>query len=185
MVKITTSWRHVLLAFAVLVFWAPQARSADSALKPFFGHFVGQTLFETDKDISARDLDVRIQPLQRGFSMEWTTLTHRADGRRKQTFVTVNFQATRHPGVYRSANRVNRQGVAIPVDPMSGDPYIWAKLVDRTLTVYAMIVNDDGGYEIQTYDRTVVADGLELRFERIRNGAAPRVIRANLTRRPN
>jgi hypothetical protein len=78
--------------------------------------------------------------------------------------------------------KVNVFGGNVALDPMQGDPYVWARIEGPTLTVYALHILDDGGYEMQVYDRTIAEGGLELRFSRIRNGTSLRDIRASLGR---
>ena len=51
-----------------------------------------------------------------------------------------------------------------PLDPMAGEPYLWAHLSDDTLTVQALLITEDGGYEIQTYERRLAPHGLDLTF---------------------
>jgi hypothetical protein len=64
--------------------------------------------------------------------------------------------------------RPNYFGGWVPLDPMKSEPYIWARIKEATLTVYAMHVIDDGSYEMQTYDRTLTKEGMRLDFTRIR-----------------
>jgi len=50
------------------------------------------------------------------------------------------------------------------------------------LTVNTLIILDEGGYEIQTYERRIIDDGMYLEFSRIRNGEKLKDIRAKLLR---
>jgi hypothetical protein len=61
-------------------------------------------------------------------------------------------------------------GHAEPLDPLKGEPYVWAGISGPTLTVHALLITNDGGYEIQVYRRTLTADGMALTFSRNRNG---------------
>ena len=65
---------------------------------------------------------------------------------------------------------------------MQGDPYVWARIVGDTLTIYALVVLEEGGYQMQVYDRTLSEAGLELEFSRIRNGERLRNIATTLKR---
>ena len=65
---------------------------------------------------------------------------------------------------------------------MQGEPYVWARLNGDTLSVYSLFVTDEGGYEIQQYDRTLVAEGLRLKFQRLRNGTPLRSVTTVLKR---
>jgi hypothetical protein len=73
-------------------------------------------------------------------------------------------------------------GNRVPMDPLSGDPFVWCRIAGRTLTVYALLINDAGRYDLQIYDRTLVDEGLELKFTRLREGDPPRVLTAFLER---
>jgi hypothetical protein len=53
------------------------------------------------------------------------------------------------------------------------------------LTVYALVIPDDGGYEVQTSERTLTADGIDLRFTRDLNGKETRIITGTLKRTGN
>ena len=63
---------------------------------------------------------------------------------------------------------------------MKGDPYVWSRVNGDLLTVHAMIITEDGGYEMLTYKRTVVEEGLDLEFNRIKNGESLKTITAHL-----
>jgi hypothetical protein len=75
-------------------------------------------------------------------------------------------------------------GKQVPIDPISGkDPYYWARIHGKTLSVYNIIINDDGGYEMQVYHRTLVGDdGLKVEFQRIRDGSPQRTVTGVLKR---
>ena len=46
-------------------------------------------------------------------------------------------------------------GHQVPLDPLKGDPYVWCRIVGRVLTLYSLQITDDGGYDLQIYERTV------------------------------
>jgi len=60
--------------------------------------------------------------------------------------------------------------------------YLWAKIVRDTLSVYAMVINDEGAIELQIYDRTLTEYGLELKFSRFTEGWLKKAIIARLDR---
>ena len=68
------------------------------------------------------------------------------------------------------------------LNPLKGDPYVWARQEGGTLTVYAMVITEDGSYEMQQYDRKLTEDGLDLAFSRIRDGEQLKVIKGTLKR---
>ena len=50
--------------------------------------------------------------------------------------------------------------------------------------MYALHITESGGYEMQTYARTLVEDGLLLRFSRNRDGVQLREVTGSLKRLP-
>ena len=100
----------------------------------------------------------------------------------KQKSYSVKFQPTGRDGVFGAAMRKNVFGKEVPLDPMKGEPYVWSRIVGDTLTVFSIYVYDDGSYEIQQFDRTLVDGGLELEFSTAKNGEVHRRISAFLQR---
>jgi len=153
-----------------------------TAIDAFYGTYEGHTISDDGEGLSKRDLGVEIVPLDRGFRLTWTTVKHRADGRAQRKSYTIDFRATRRDGVYASAMRINKFGSRVPLDPMKGEPFVWARLAGQTLTVYALMIDDNGVYEMQVYDRTVTDAGLDLEFNRYRDGVKLRTITGTLVR---
>ena len=168
-------WRTALpglVLAAILTIASATSSLGDSAtLQKFFGSYTGQSISLADQGLSERDLAVKIKPYQNeGFSLDWTTITKRPDGKTKHQSYSVAFEPTPRAGIYRAAQRRNMFGHFTPLDPMAGEPYLWAHLSDDTLTVQALIITEDGGYEIQTYERRLAPHGLDLTFSRIADG---------------
>jgi hypothetical protein len=46
--------------------------------------------------------------------------------------------------------------------------------------MYALFVAETGGYEMQTYERTLVAAGMDLRYSRVRDGEVLRTVTGKL-----
>ena len=65
---------------------------------------------------------------------------------------------------------------------MAGEPYLWAHLSNDTLTVQALLITEDGGYEIQTYERRLAPHGLDLTFSRVADGKVLKTISGVLRR---
>lgn len=95
----------------------------------------------------------------------------------------MRFIPTRRDNIYSAASRQDMFGKQVPIDPISGkDPYYWARITGKTLSVYNIIINDDGGYEMQVYHRTLTDDGMKVEFQRIRDGAPQRSVSGVLKR---
>ena len=150
----------------------------------FFGTFQGSGYAENRDSLyfgtTVRDLDVVIAPAGAGFSVTWTTVIRgggdpdKPDTRRKTQ--TVVFAPSGQPGVFRGTPSG---------DPLSGNPYIWARIEAQTLIVYILNITADGAYEMQSYARTLSGYGMELVFSRIRDGEPVRSARAKLTKLAN
>jgi hypothetical protein len=160
----------VLALVSSLVVGAPPAVAAESGLDRFFGNYTGRSIqSSSDQGLEPRDLDVKISARGKGFVISWTTVIYRAKQPTRKTY-SVEFGRTERDGIFSSAMQRDVFGHDEPLDPLKGEPYVWARLAGNTLTIFALLITDEGGYEIQTYDRTLTADGLALRYTRDRNG---------------
>jgi hypothetical protein len=178
--------RAILIAGFILILglsgMTRPAAAADAALEQFFGSYVGNISQAPNEPLMPRDLATKISSHgQNGFRLEWTTVIYRADGPKRQSYA-VNFSRTDRPGIFSSAMRNNLFGQSEPLDPLKGDPYLWAQLGGETLTVHAMLITDDGSYEMQTYERTLAEGGMILKFSRDHNGTVLRTIFGKLKR---
>jgi hypothetical protein len=180
-VRRSASFRKYFAVVAVVVLtvggsWPGFAQSGGAEFAPFLGRYSGQTVFASNKGLTLRDLDVVITRDAEGFAVGWTTVTQKPSGKvTRKNYITA-FRPTEKQGVYLPANQV--QGVRL--DPLKGDPRVWARVKGDTLSVYAVIITEDGGYEMQTYDRKLVPGGMELNFSRVRDGKELKGIRAHL-----
>jgi len=180
-------WRTALpglVLAAILTIASATSSLGDSAtLQKFFGNYAGQSISLSDQGLNERDLAVTIKPYQNeGFSLDWTTITKRPEGKTKHQSYSVAFEPTSRHGIFRAAQRRNMFGHFTPLDPMAGEPYLWAHLSDDTLTVQALLVTEDGGYEIQTYERRLAPHGLDLTFSRVADGKILKTISGVLRR---
>jgi hypothetical protein len=158
------------------------ALAAGAPIEQFFGSYVGNISQAPNEPLMPRDLATKISAHgENGFTLEWTTVIYRADGPKRQSY-EVNFSPSDRPGIFSSEMRSDLFGQSEPLDPLKGDPYLWARLGGRTLTVHAMLITDDGGYEMQTYERTLAEGGLILKFSRNHNGREMRAIIGKLKR---
>lgn len=157
------------------------ARAADLPISAFFGTFAGGAVAENADSIyfrvTARDTDVVIHPADKGFSVTWTSVIRRGGDpgnpkvRRKST--TRRFIGSGKPGMYRAATSG---------DPLSGKEMCWARIRGQSLIVYQMVVGDDGAYQIQRYERTLNATGMQLVFTRLRDGERVRTVKGRLVK---
>jgi len=175
--------RRLLTGLALLAAFAASATA--QGIEPFVGKFVGHSVEISGQDQSKRDLTVDIAKADGGFLIAWKTVIHKASGKdEEQPEDKVRFIPTKRANIYSAASRQDMFGKQVPIDPISGkDPYYWARLRGKTLSVYNIIINDDGGYEMQVYHRTITEDGgMRVEFQRIRDGVPQRTVAGVLKR---
>ena len=178
--------RRVLKGFALVLAFGSSGAMAQG-IDPFVGKFTGESVQISGQDQSKRDLTVEISksPDGKGFLVSWKTVIHKASGKdEEQPEDKVRFVATRRPNIFSAASRQDMFGKQVPIDPISGkDPYYWARLSGKTLSVFNIIINDDGGYEMQVYHRSLTDDGgMKVEFQRIRDGVPQRIVTGILKR---
>jgi hypothetical protein len=169
--------RPLLVCATIISVAAVEAAPAD--FEAFFGEYEGQAITD-HSDLRKRDLRVKISPYENGFTVNWISVTRKSNGKLKRKEYSINFHPTRRGNIYRSGERKDFFGNAVPLDPMKGDPYVWARIHEDTLTVFALHVLEDGGYEMQTYERRRIPDGLDLKYSRVRDGEILRTVRGTL-----
>ncbi|WP_257884253.1 hypothetical protein [Sulfitobacter sp. CW3] len=148
----------------------------------FAGSFTGEAEFVFDGETQRRDMSTTIVPTKNGFRLSWTSVSHKDDGRAKSKTYNILFEPSGRKNIYSSAMRTNVFGKDVPLNPLKGEPYVWARLNGDTLSVFSLVIDETGEYEMQEYHRTLVAEGLELEFIRLRNGGALKEIRTLLHR---
>ncbi len=175
---------YLMIQLAVLGGLAPLAQAQDLTAKAFYGRFQGSGIAENRDSlyfgVTIRDFDVLIGAEDPGFFVEWTSVIRgggdpaNPDVRRKVTRVT--FDPAAEPGVFQA----RQQG-----DPLMGEAYGWARIKGQTLSVHLMAIRKDGGYEIQSYDRTLTGNGMELHFVRLSDGEPVREVNGRLIKIAN
>ena len=175
---------HTLLILLVLacLFGARPATARDQSIDAFFGTYEGTSISDTTEGLSARDMKVSIAPTKRGFNVTWNTTTHKADGRLKVKTYSIDFEPTKRKGIFGSEMRRNKFGDRVPLDPLGGAPYVWARIIGNVLTVYSLHITIEGSYEMQVYHRTRTEEGLSIKFTRFSEGEPMKVITGTLTK---
>jgi hypothetical protein len=160
------------------------AVAADRKISSFYGVYAGQSISAKGEGLSARDLSVEIKPAKGGFNLSWTTVTHKRSGAPSRKSYSIDFSKSPRKGIWGSAQRRDAFGNMQPINPLhEGDPFVWATIKGDTLTVYALLITSNGGYELQTYARTLTAKGLQLTFTRLRNGERLKAISGVLVKK--
>ncbi len=175
----------VALAFAACIWLAASLQQANATnIEPFVGDYTGSAeVVDADGTSTPRDMSVSIHEIKGGFNISWTTTTYKADGRIKDEKYSVDFQSSDRADVYSAAMKRNVFGHEVPLDPMKGEPFVWGRIEGDTLTVFSLFIAENGGYELQQFDRTLADGGLDLSFSRFRDGVKSRSVETFLKKK--
>ena len=163
--------------------------SSAASLEPFFGTYVGVAEVNDlqNGDVRERDMDIVIEPYgEGGFKIHWVNVTL-VDGQRavpgvERRVQTVLFEPAEDHDFFVEVQENNPFRERAETRPMRGDPVRWASLDDQGLHVYSFVVLEDGRYELQIYDRRLTDIGIDIRFQRIVDGAVVRRITGTTAR---
>jgi hypothetical protein len=175
--------KHQLLLpiFAVVLALLP-ALGFAAGIDRFFGTFTGDAEITVDGNTLKRDMSVTVEPSKDGFVLNWTSVTYRSDGRVKEKTYAIDFVPSARDNIFQSAMKKNLFGKSTPLDPLQGEPFVWARIEGETFSVFSLFINEVGDYEIQEFHRTLVEGGLDLVFRRVHNGIPEREIHTRLER---
>lgn len=173
-------------ALAATLLLAAQAGAApqDAAIEDFFGAYVGNARIEEDGEF--RDIIVAIEPARKGFSIYTSTVIRKGPVRAVQGVKwrseTQGFVRSKTKGLYEPLLRESMFAQRRKPNLVEGDTVAWASIRGRTLGVYALVVLEDGHYELRIYERTLTDLGLDISFTRYRDGIAVRQLTGILAR---
>ncbi len=166
-----------VLAFVVI----PSIGLAEG-IDRFIGKYAGHADYVTDGVAQKRDMSVAIEKTKAGFLLTWVSVSYKSDGRTKEKTYSIEFVPSSRENIYQSAMKSNLFGKAVPLDPLAGEPFVWARFEDDTFSVYSLFIDESGAYEVQEFHRTLIDGGLDLVFLRMRDGETEREIRTTLQR---
>lgn len=172
---------YVFSIFLLLFSFLP-GTGMSAEIERFEGSYAGKAEFVFNNEQQYRDMSTTITATKKGFVVRWTSVTYKTDGRTKEKTYTIDFVPSARDHIYKSAMATNRFGKPTPLDPMQGEPFVWSRIDGDTLSVYSLFINEIGEYELQEFHRTLVEEGLELKFLRVHNGVAEKEIRTLLRR---
>lgn len=170
--------RHLSLSLILLCPSVVLAASIDQ----FDGTYKGDAEFVFEGETERRDMSTTIAATKTGFMLSWTSVSYKDDGRTKAKTYTVEFMRSSRDNIFKSAMTKDLFGNDTPLDPLQGEPFVWARFEGDTLSVFSFFINVVGEYEIQEFHRTLVGAGLDLVFRRVHNGATEKEIRTFLMR---
>jgi hypothetical protein len=171
------------LVAALILLAAARAAVADAGLDSFVGRYHGAAHGESADGffiVTLRDVTVDLRREGDGFRLAWSTLigdaaegTAPANSRHRDT--VLHFIPGQAPGTFRTLEAA---------EPFSGRSGAWATLDGNRLTVRVLVIDGAGGWELQTYERTLEGDVMSLRFSRLGSGQPELVVTGRLTRAP-
>ena len=163
--------RPLLLIGVILA--AGPAFGQDALPAPFYGTWQGETLTSQEGskeiDVTAEDLGVRIEPDGDGFRMHWTALSReKHGGPLTRQPVDARFEPSGRPGVFafdpeQSSMLLQLFGSPSTNNPLEGEPLLWARLADDSLSVYGLAINPDGSFDLYQHVRTLTDDSMSAR----------------------
>jgi len=153
-----------------------------ATIEEFVGTYIGEADFVYEGQIKRRDMSTTIEKTKEGFTVSWTSVSYKGDGEKKAKSYSIEFIPSDRDNIFKSAMSKNLFGQDTPLDPLKGEPFVWARLEGDTLTVFSLFINEAGEYEVQEFHRSLVEEGVELVFLRIHNGGAEKEIRTTLVR---
>jgi hypothetical protein len=164
------------------------AGARDLAIEDFYGVYVGRArvLDGAGKLLGERDLDISIEPGRLGgFRVSWISV-ELVQGRRdvpgvERRMLESVFRGARD-GYYAEDTRRTLFARRQDVDLLEGDVMRWARILGNVLSVYALALTEDGGYEVQAYDRIRTEAGMEISFRRIVNDQVVLVVEGQAVR---
>ena len=158
----------------------PGAGADPPEYEKFFGEYVGQAAAAGTGKVETRDIRATIGPLNQGFTVAWVMNIHRVSGKEKHVEYKMTFLPTDRKSLYSAAMRMDAFGNAVPLNPIKGDPYVWARIDGQILSIYAMTITETGGYDMQVYDRKLVPGGMDLKYSRVLDGEVLKTITGKL-----
>jgi hypothetical protein len=159
MMRLRAVCMTILFTLALFSF-APTGQAAeDAVLADFAGTWVGSGLKEEFieegyYEYKQRDLNVTIQPGDKGFTIGWMTGIRKVSGGPVTELKSTDLRFQENAqGYYQVAD-------VAPQDHSHG--HTWARLEGQQLIVYLMEIHPEGYYELAMYVRTLNPDGTML-----------------------
>lgn len=171
-----------LIAVVSVVILAATLPARAEPIDPFVGQWTGSGITENGAPAESiglidRDINVIVETVTDGFNVTWSTVrpaTGTQADKTKVSTISVTFVEIDKPGIYRMAESQ---------EPISGSPYIWARVIDHRLEVHSITISERGVLEYQKYVRTLLSDDeMQLRFTRSLDGSIVRTVLAHLAR---
>ncbi len=177
----TRALRLLMFALAVSGVVGGGTAWADSpSLKPFFGTYVGASLMPS-VEMLPRDLRVSIAPAKAdGFVIEWQTTLFKFGESQRRKSQRLEFRPTKSdPSLYQAVPPDGTAGMELSEN---GEPFAWAYVQGKVMSIHTLTIIENGGYVLQSYERTLTRGGMKLSFVRVRNGTVDQRLSGELER---
>lgn len=177
----TAQMQMWVIRFGVFVstwlFLVGAALAKNPVLEAFEGVYSGSAqIVNSSGETANRDMSVEIAETKSGFTVAWSTTSIRADGSINEKDYMIEFVPSEREGVFAAAMERNVFGHEVQLDPMKGEPFVWARVKNGTLSVFSLFVDEAGDYELQQFDRSLAEGGLQLEFKAVRDGETARTV---------
>jgi len=167
----------------------PVAAQDGDPVGPFVGTYVGTAeVFGPDGTLEERrDMDIVVVDEPRGgFTIRWINVTL-VDGRRdvpgvERRLDEVRFMEGESPGRFVEEVRGSLFERRRAVEPLEGDPIVWARIDGDSLGIFNFVLRDDGAYALQTYERILTDVGMDIVYRSIVEGEVIRRIEGRTVR---
>lgn len=170
--------RSFQLVFLMLSLCGLPTAAHATGLGDFAGHWRGESIDSSDGlKVSKEDLSLKFSPIDGGFELEWKAPGGDVE---KAGFV----ESEDKPGIFSA--RASSGGLlgffssSEEVNPLDGDPLVWARLAGDVLIVYKLVIDEQGAFTLDRYENTLQSDTLRLRFSRRSHGKPEQSLDAHL-----
>lgn len=157
--------RILHLAFFLLSSCGVMAAAYAADIPPLAGEWRGTAVESTGGiDTPANELFLKFEPADKGFDLEWKVPGGAAESAR---FI----QTEGHPGVF-STQKASRGLFGVmswfsgELNPLDGDPLIWARSGADTLVFYKLVIDEQGAFTLDRYETVLEGGALRLHFTR-------------------
>jgi hypothetical protein len=162
-----------LLVLVGLILGASPAFGQDGLPAEFYGDWQGKEVTASEGsdavEVTAEDLSVRIEADETGFRMHWTALEReKVGGPLVRRPIEARFVPTDRPGVFAfepedSSMLLSLFGDPATNNPLEGEPLLWARFDGKALSIYGLVINPEGGFDLYQHVRRLTGDGMTVR----------------------
>lgn len=170
------------IASVLLLAGSNPAYGAQVEVESFAGTYIGEYVSEPAASVRPDDLHLRVRIHRKGFMLDWQSLANPEESPKHH--YNVSFVPTSRTNVYIAAMRCDMFGNLRPLDPMQGEPFMWAHVEGNRISLYVMTIDERGAHDLRIYRYRLEGEKMTLTFERHRDEERLRVIRGGMKKLP-